>query len=113
MNCLKVPCPQCPFTKKSLKGYFGGVYESPVELHTIVMNEKPFPCHVAQGDNDVPWNKVGTEQFPLCAGALLYMKKGCKSPRDLRLNEAMKSVDTSQMDQILSVPEFIAHHEII
>ncbi len=108
--CTK-PCGECPFTKNSIPGYLGGVYKNGQDLHNIVVNsEKPFSCHVAQGDNDISFEQVGTKEYPFCAGALMYMKKICKMPRDRELNKLVQSVDKSKLDYILSLPELIEHH---
>jgi hypothetical protein len=111
MNCLPQPCGECPFTKTSMKGWLGDVYEDATDLHRVVMSEFPFPCHQAQTDDVVTIDKSGNEDNPLCAGALLYMRKNGKLPRNPQLKSAMDSISSSKMDNILSVPEFIQHHK--
>lgn len=109
MNACKVPCKDCPFTTSSRPGWLGP-YESPEDLHRTIMNEYPFPCHIAQGDKEVSWDECG-EDIPLCAGALLYMHKNAKTPRNPELAKALKDADKSLSHKILSTPEFITHHK--
>lgn len=109
MNKCKTPCNDCPFRKNSLAGWLADY--TPMELHSIVMNELPFPCHLTHQE-DLPWDKVGASNTPLCAGALRYMKKNAKSPRRKDLNDLVKEITLSECDNILSVPEFFEHHKL-
>jgi hypothetical protein len=107
----KTPCKECPFTKTSVGGWFGNVYESAEELHTLIMNEAPFSCHMAQKDF-VSFDEVGSEGNPFCAGALMYMKKAGKSPKyNSEIRTLVDQIDRSELDNILLVPEFFKHHE--
>lgn len=107
MNHCKVPCIECPFRKDSLPGWLGP--HTAQELHSIVMAEFPFPCHMTHnGVSD--WDSVIRDNIPICAGALIYMRKGAKLPINKDLNEAMKSFSTKDFDNILSIREFFKHH---
>lgn len=109
MNYCKKPCGECPFSKMSLGGWLADY--TATELHRIVMNELPFPCHMSH-EEDLEWDKVGTSKNPLCAGALMYMKKNAKSPRRQDLAVLVKQININDCDDILSVPEFFEHHAL-
>lgn len=108
MEHCKTPCNDCPFRKNSLAGWLGEY--SAQDLHMLVMSERPFPCHMTHADEDLDWDEAGTKENPLCAGALLFMKKSAKMPRDPELAKILKSFDYSGCDNILSVTEFYKHH---
>ena len=110
MNACKVPCNECPFRKDSMRGWLAGY--TPQELHSIVMNEVGFPCHMTHTEEDLEWEDAGTDEHPLCAGALRYMKKGAKRPRNPELLKLVLAVDIKDCEDILSVPEFIQHHTL-
>lgn len=61
-------------------------------------------------DRDISEEEAGTNDYPLCAGALAYMKKACKLPTDKALKNLVSQIQTSQLENILSVPEFHKHH---
>lgn len=107
MEACKKPCSDCPFRKNSLAGWLSDY--TPQELHSIVVNEMPFPCHLTHKEN-LSWEEAGKKETPLCAGALMYMRKAGKSPRKTELAKFVKKIKLSDCDNILSVPEFFAHH---
>ncbi len=109
MNYCKKPCNDCPFRKDSLAGWLSD-YE-PQELHNIVMGEHPFPCHLTH-EEDLDWEEAGKKETPLCAEALLYMKKNAKMPRHPEVRQIMNQFTKEDCNNILSVPEFIKHHTI-
>jgi len=106
MKHCNTPCQECPFLKTSLAGWLSTY--TPEELHRLVMAEVSFPCHMTH-EEDIEFNQAGTE-YPLCAGALRYMKKGCKLPRRADLSALMVNITTKECDNILSIPEFFKHH---
>lgn len=110
MKVCKNPCTECPFTKKSLRGWLAD-YESPENLHRLIMSEIPFPCHMTQ-ENDLSILEAMRDNEIRCKGALLYMKKACKMPRNKEVFEMIKSFTINDTEDILSVPEFIKHHSI-
>ncbi len=109
LNICKKTCNDCPFRKQSLPGWLGD-YNSAQELHNIVMSEAPFPCHLTHTDEEISFEEAGTVEHPLCAGALMYMRKAGKLPRNKELLDAMKSFPISELDAILSYREFFQHH---
>lgn len=111
-TACKTPCNECPFRKNSHPGYLGGVYENGQELHDMIMTlEKPFNCHKTIDKDVVSYDEVGSKEYPICAGALMYMKKNAKRPKDKEMDNLVQDVDKSQLDNILSVPELIQHHK--
>jgi hypothetical protein len=106
---LAKPCNDCPFRKNSLPGWLGP-WETPLELHRFVMAENEFPCHKTMTDefgDDVPEHKQS-----YCRGAILYMKKNSKMPSyNSDLRELVCTADRADCKNILSVPDFIQHHQ--
>lgn len=106
MKCRKEPCDECPFRKDSIPAYLGP-YESPEELHSIVMAELPFTCHMTQ-TKDLTWDEA--KDSVLCAGAIAYMKKNAKRPRNGELAYLVEEIPKQILDNILYQSEFIKHH---
>lgn len=108
-HCKK-PCNECPFRKNSLPGWLSNYTVE--ELHSLVMEEVPFPCHIThEEDLQVNWLENKEERKPLlCSGALLYMKKSCKLPRRKDLAELVKSMNRKDCENILSIPDFFSYH---
>ena len=109
-SVCKKPCNDCPFTKSSLPGWLADY--TPQQLHMLVMSETPFPCHLTHED-DISIKEAGTTKYPLCAGALAFMKKNGKMPKDLKLAKFVGEISRESLSEILSVREFYKHHEII
>ena len=108
MNVCKTPCNDCPFRKSSAPGWLGP-YQKPEDLHRLVMSENPFPCHLSHQE-DVAFEFVGQKGLPYCKGAILYMKKSCKWPRSPDLANAVRSCNPNDLDDILSISQFLSHH---
>lgn len=104
---MSKPCADCPFRKDSIRGWLADY--TPMELHQIVMNELPFPCHMAMQEEDVPWEEA--EDEIICAGSLRYMKKNAKKPRRKGLAELVNKLTPADCDNILSGTEFLDHHQ--
>ena len=107
MKACKVPCKECPFRKDSMKGWLADY--TPMQLHSFVMSESPFPCHMTHQE-EVSFKDAA--ELPLCNGALSYMRKNAKSPRDPELNKLVQEIDRETLGNILSVPEFFEHHKL-
>ncbi len=105
MIARKTACGECPFKKDSIAGWLAEY--STQDLHNLVMSEQPFPYHMTH-QKDVPFDKA--DELPLCAGALAYMRKGCKSPRNKEHAEFVKQVSKETLDNTLSRTEFFEHH---
>lgn len=105
----KKSCTECPFTKTSLAGWLADY--TPQDLHLLVMSERPFPCHMTHKEDMLTWEEAGTKEHPLCMGALKYMKKAAKMPRNNELAEIIRNIPREELENILSVPEFMEHHK--
>lgn len=106
MKVIKKPCNECPFRKDSIPGWLADY--TPEQLHQVVMSENPFPCHRTH-DHDLYFEE--TKDYPLCAGALRYMKQGGKIPRDPDLAKEVAKITTDDCSNILTIAEFFKHHK--
>lgn len=107
MRACKVPCVECPFRKDSTQGWLADY--NPKQLHTLVMSEQPFPCHLTHQEEVLFQDAY---KLPLCKGALAYMRKNAKSPRNPELNKIVQEIDREMLANILSTPEFFEHHKL-
>lgn len=99
MEVCKKMCSECPFSRNSSGGWLGP-FKEPKELHLTVMSELPFPCHKKM-DRDISFSEVGTKRYPLCRGALIYMKHNGKKPRDRALATVMSEISSDETDQTM------------
>jgi hypothetical protein len=108
---MNKPCGECPFTNKSLGGFLPG-YGSAFRLHSFVMSEAYFPCHMQlpKGAGSIPMEMA--RFHPRCAGSLIYMKKACKFPENRKLKLLLDEVTPEEKELVMSVPEFMKHHEL-
>lgn len=103
------PCAECPWLKKSAPGYLGA--DNPEHFfRASVTRENEMPCHMQiDYDGDPGWL---VNQFPYvdyCAGNLIFYKNWLKTPRRMKLCEAVRAVKTSP--HVFQDPEeFFAHH---
>lgn len=110
MRCsLTKPCNECPFRKNSLPGWLGE-WSSPEELFGFVITaEQSFPCHLSMTDrngDDKPQSDMS-----YCRGAVMFMKKIGKLPRNRELAKMVNSVNREELDNILDLPGFLSHHK--
>lgn len=105
------PCNSCPFSTKSLRGFLGG-YETPQNLHGLVMSEIHFPCHETLPKSKLTLNFTEATQYPVCTGSIIYMRKAGKRPRNLQLANLVNSVTDEQKELVLSTSDFFTHHTI-
>lgn len=107
MEAVKKICKECPFAKKSIAGWLGE-YSSPLELHGLMVSERPFPCHLTHTEQNITFDEAGMAEHPLCAGALAYMRKNGKRPRHPQLCKLV--MESGFVDDVMSIPEFLNHH---
>ena len=110
IQVMNQPCSDCPFRKKSLAGWLGS-YGGPREILDLVNREVPYPCHMTI-NNEPGQEELYREDTRLCAGALLYMSKSGKLPRDPELVALVKARRQEDKTGILTASEFISHHNI-
>jgi hypothetical protein len=87
----KSPCSDCPFARKSVRGWIGGM--SVDEWLVAVHGEGMFDCHT-----------VSNQQ---CAGAAIFRANVCKSPR----REDVLRLPSDTVRVFSSSQEFRWHHE--
>lgn len=85
-----------------MKGWLGNVW-TPDDLKAQIMSESPFPCHLTMEERE--------EDYSLCRGSVLFMKKAGKIPRDFEFGQIVKQCSHSETENILSVKEFLEHHK--
>lgn len=86
----KSPCSDCPFARKSLAGWLGGINAH--EWMRIVRGEAIVQCHT----------KIG----PQCAGAAIFRANIFKAPRDPKILQLEKD----RTSVFSTVGEFLNHH---
>lgn len=104
------PCKDCPFSKKSLRGWLADY--TPESLHRIVMSEQHFPCHMQLQDGEDVLSFEEAELYPVCVGSQLYMRKCAKIPYNPILSQKLRNFTQEELDQVLSIGEFFKHHNI-
>lgn len=107
MEHCKAPCKECPFRKDSLRGWLADY--TPQELHNVVMSEVGFPCHMTH-EEEIGWDDV--KNYPMCAGALRYMRKCAKSPRNSEMAAIVRAFKPEDLENILGIGEFFDHHDL-
>lgn len=106
MDPPKHPCMECPFRKKSLKGYIGG-HASPQEIVDIVMADVKFPCHMQvnavsnqlERDDEMPHPEafdIALAAAGHCTGSLIFMNNICKLSRDRAVVSLQDKVGRSE-----------------
>ncbi len=75
----KVPCRECPFRRRSMRGWLGsGTSES---FMATVLADYPMPCHLTVDYENEHWqDDLDLAQY--CAGALIFFSNICKLSRD-------------------------------
>lgn len=78
------PCPECPYQKKAIPGYFGDndgmIYRRAINQENII------PCHMRSKHDD---NGDPTKVIP-CTGLIVSMIKSCRAP----MNPQLKKLET-------------------
>lgn len=99
------PCRDCPFRRASMSGWTGG---APPEWFT----ESALADFTGYGL--APCHETATEEQPLgmvaCAGALVFARNNCKSPRDPERADAIRLVESDPETVFVNPAEFINHH---
>ncbi len=89
------PCSDCPWARKSLRGWLGGL--SVIQWLAKVHSDVKIDCHTLKSKNYGQWQ---------CAGSSIYRANVCKSSRDesvLRLKP--------DVNKVFTFGEFEKHHE--
>lgn len=97
--CRDKPCEECPFTNKSLPGYFGP-YSDIKELVAAGTHDNGYPCHTESQHGSLK----------LCAGAVAYMKNTSKRPSNIAIREAVEKIRLFEDLVFSTFAEMCAHH---
>ena len=106
----KKMCKECPFSRKSLKGYLGGE-DSPTNFVLGVLQETRMPCHMTVNYEEDDWRDQ-LESAHRCVGSLIFMRNSCKSPQDKELAAAVNQFKTDKETVFSNLQEFISHHTL-
>jgi hypothetical protein len=100
------PCSDCPFRKKSIKGWLGE-FENAEAIIKIAVSELPFSCHKLSNDET---NMLDINE-PQCVGRLLFATKTAKIFRNQTLETLRQKAKADNPDNdILGYRELKAHH---
>lgn len=99
---LTQPCNECPWRRKHPAGWLGG-YRAEDFTQQILFDGPPLPCHKTIPDD-------GTEARAMCAGALIFMKNGCKGAHHPDYGDALNVVEQDTLAVFQWAHEFLEHH---
>lgn len=110
----KRPCKECPYTKKSIPGYFGG--HDPAEYSDAISTDTIVACHTKSSFDDDGFVR---DVVP-CVGHVVSQIVSCKSPLPtaVQLSKLHKDVRALEhFDELksnsLSVFNFNQHHMVV
>lgn len=111
--CKKM-CNDCPFSKKSTKGFLADyTVQDFIDYHRM---EVSFPCHkVTPTDMDVKQTHEAIQNGSMhfCRGYVESVIKSCKMPLNPLLKEAIEIVKKDGLsDDSMSIHEFVKNHTI-
>lgn len=111
--CKKM-CNDCPFSKKSVKGFLADyTVQDFIDYHRM---EVSFPCHkVTPNDMDVKQTHSAIQDGSMhfCRGYVESVIKSCKMPLNPLLKEAIEIVKKDGLsDYSMSIHEFIKNHTL-
>lgn len=105
----KTPCSKCPFRRRSLPGWLGGLS---VDMFAYVANmDVQMPCH-SHLPNGLSYFQPTEKELsqPQCAGRAIYWSNQIKSARDPK---SKLVVLPKNVEEVFEWPhEFIKHHEL-
>lgn len=119
---FKKPCNDCPFRRKSLRGWLGGhppewFVESALADQAVYSpgDVDPYggglaPCHETVDYTNPNWIEEELDGAAACAGSLIFARNLSKSPRNAKRADAVRAV-TADRENVFAAPqEFIDHH---
>lgn len=116
LTVCKKMCNECPFSKKSIKGWLGDHTVS--EITNAIQFEQLFSCHKQRTD-DVLLNERQMENGKqnICRGFVLSATKSCKmfgqnpsTGAELRRLQKEVNPTEEEMESVLSKWDFEKHH---
>lgn len=105
----KNPCIECPWRRNALPGYLGP--HTAEEWVEMAHADGQIACHMTidPGHDDDDYNDIG--DMTTCAGATIFRRNVCKSPRLLRgMDEYELPSDRERV--FARNDEFVQHHTI-
>jgi len=110
MKHCKKPCPECPYMKTSMPGYFGG--NDPKEYALAIHLDTVVACHMKSSFGE----DERVTDVTICAGHLFAQKKAAKRTVHPDAIEAWADQDFQQTyeemkDDVLGL-DFYTHHKI-
>ncbi len=113
--CKQV-CNDCPFGKKSTKGWLGPY--SVKEIQDAIQFEYLFGCHKQLGDDPSEnRKKIESGEINMCRGFMLSAEKSCKlfgqnpnTGKELRELQDNLNPTKKELENTLSKWEFAKHH---
>jgi len=110
----KKPCPQCPYLKNSLSGYFGG--EDPAIYANAISQDTVVACHTRTKHDPKTNVPKSLNDVSICVGHLLAQIKTCKSSRHPDAAKAIEGLrKQDNITELLSDNlgfDFKSHHKI-
>lgn len=107
MSCDRLkhrrPCDECPWRRSHVPGWLGG-YAPEDFIGQVQHDGPPVPCHKTI-DGERPEGAAS-----MCAGALIFMKNSCKSPRHPAYGDALDHVQEDAETVFQWPHEFLEHH---
>lgn len=93
------PCSECPFTNKSMRGYFGP-YDNVIQLMQVGTGDLGYPCHME-------------DRSTLCTGAVGFMANIHKLPRAGPAKNVVKRTEPGTYPTVFkNGQDMMAHHDL-
>ena len=113
-------CGQCPFSKKSIKGWLGGLSIEDTIDH--INHEVVFSCHKVRGeDPQENLHKALKGEQHICRGFMLSAKLSCKmfgsrgtvdSELLKELADSMGEITDLERENVMATWDFRKHHTL-
>jgi hypothetical protein len=116
----KQPCAECPFRRKSLRGYVGG-HKNAGEIIDIVWHDENFPCHMKvtairenlreslDGYTSEQFHAMAVSIAPSCVGGAIFLNNHYKLSRHPDVMSVQNQTGKSQ-DVFSSREEMERYH---
>lgn len=104
-------CNECPFRKKSPKGWLGPWTAE--EMQSLAHSENEFICHkevnkLSQTMNSEEIGRVGNH----CVGMLRYRNNICKSSKNPKQREHQQKLKKIDDQEVIPAFGFLEHHTL-
>jgi hypothetical protein len=106
---LRRPCRECPFKRKSTRGYLGADY--PEHFLEQTLRGADMPCHMEIDYGDPDWAETQEPTAPMCRGALEFQNNWMSLSRNPKVAAAQHQCGTNP-NVFDSPEEFLIHHKV-